>query len=251
MINSMKYALLLTVLLTVALTSVTMAQADQLSLRLSRDWGYGGLNGDIQGLFSMRVTGPADLARVEYFIDDVKIGEVTALPYNLQFTTDSYPLGIHDLYAIGYSISEQEFRSNVISANFVPEQSAMKIILPVLGVVLAAILLSTLPTLLAKGGKRVNIPPGTERKYGAGGGGICPKCHRPFSLPLFGVNLGLLKLAACPFCGRRGLVRVESIFKLREAEKAELKWTEREYFSEIQDDEKLKKDIDESKYQGL
>ncbi len=112
----------------------------------------------------MRVTGPADLARVEYYIDNTKIGEVTKSPYSLQFNTDNYPLGLHELYAVGYSTGGQQYRSNSVSANFVPKQSSMKIILPILGVVLAVILLSTLAPLIARRGKRLNIPLGAERK---------------------------------------------------------------------------------------
>jgi hypothetical protein len=233
------------------IVSVALAQTDQLTLKMSRDWGYGGFNGDIEGLFSMHVTGPADLMRVEYFVDDIKIGETAQLPFTLQFTTDNYPLGLHNLYAVGYSKSGQVYRSNIISANFVPKQSTTKIILPVLGVILAAILLSTLAPLLARRNKRLNIPLGTERNYGAGGGGICPNCHRPFGIPLFNAHFGSSKLAACPFCGKLSLVRVESIGKLREAEKAELEWTKPEHPSEISEQDKLSKDLDDSKYQGF
>jgi hypothetical protein len=249
--KKLRFAFLATTLLCLITVSVALAQTEQLALRMSRDWGYGGLNGDIEGLFSMRVTGPADLARVEYYIDNIKIGEVTQSPFNLQFTTDNYPLGIHKLYAVGYSKGGQEYRSNLISANFVPKQSATKIILPVLGVILVAILLATLVPLLARRGKHLNLPLGAERNYGPGGGGICPNCHRPFALPLFSAHLGFSKLAPCPYCGKWSLVRVVSISKLREAEKAELEWARPEHPTEISEQKKLDKEIDESKYQGL
>jgi hypothetical protein len=215
---------------------------------MSRDWGYGGFNGDIEGLFSMHATGPADLARVDYYIDNTKIGEVSQAPFNLQFNTDDYPLGSHMLYTVGYSSSGQEYRSDIILANFVPKQSTLKVILPVLGVVVAAILLATLVPLLTRRGKHLSIPLGAERNYGPGGGGICPKCHRPFALPLLSVHLGFSKLAPCPFCGKWSLVRVESIGKLREVEKAELEWGKGEV-KEEREEEKLRKEIDDSKYQ--
>jgi len=249
--KKLQLAFLVAFILTLITVFVVSAQTEQLALKMSRDWGYGGFNGDIEGLFSMRVTGPADLARVEYYIDNIKLGEVSETPFNLQFTTDNYPLGIHRLYAVGYSTSGQEYRSNVISANFVPKQSSTKIILPLLGVILVAILLSTLVPLLATRGKRLSLPPGAERKYGAGGGGICPNCHRPFALPFFSAHLGFSKLAACPFCGKWSLVRIESLGKLREAEKAELQWAKPEQPSEIPQEEKLSKELDDSKYQGL
>ncbi len=251
MMKKLPVCFLITLLLSIITVSHSIAQTNQLTLKMSRDWGYGGLNGDIEGLFTMRVTGPADLARVEYFIDEVKIGEVAQSPFNLQFTTDNYPLGVHNLYAVGYTSSGQEYRSNVISANFVPKQSAAKIILPALGVIVLAVLLSALTPLLVRRGKRLDIPLGVERKYGAGGGGICPNCHRPFAIPLISPNLGFSKLAACPFCGKLSLIRVLSIDRLREAEKAELEWTKSEQPTDISDDEKLSKEIEDSKYQGL
>jgi hypothetical protein len=217
---------------------------------MSRDWGYGGLNGDIAGLFSMHVSGPADLRRVDFYIDNSQIGEVLQAPFSLQFNTDNYPLGIHQLYVIGYSTSGQVYRSNVISGNFVPKQSSLKIIIPILVIVVVAILLSALVPFLANRGKRARIPLGAERKYGAGGGGICPKCLRPFALPLVSAHVGFSKLAVCPFCGIWSLVRVESINKLNEAEKAELKSEKPENIPEASDEEKLRKEIDDSKYQG-
>ncbi len=244
-------ALLAAILFSLFISLVVLAQTEQLTLRMSRDWGYGGLNGDIEGLFSMKVTGSADLARVEYYIDDTKIGEVSQIPFNLQFTTDNYPLGSHKLYVVGISKGGMEYRSNVITANFVPKQSSTKIILPVLGVILAATLLSTLGPLLFRRGKRLSLPLGAERNYGTGGGGICPNCHRPFAIPLLSAHLGFSKLAVCPFCGKWSLVRIELISKLREAEKAELQWAKPEQPSEIPEEEKLSKELDDSKYQGL
>ena len=120
-----------------------------------------------------------------------------------------------------------------------------------LGVVLVAILLSTLAPLLVRRGKRLNIPLGAERNYGAGGGGICSNCHRPFALPLLSAHIGFSKLAVCPFCGKWSLVRPESIDKLHQAEKSELEWAKPEHLSDIQEQENLNKEIDDSKYQGL
>jgi hypothetical protein len=241
---------LLVVITSLLVTGSVLAQTEQLTLKLSRDFGYGGFNGDIEGLFSMHVTGPADLARVEFYIDSTKIGEVAQSPFNLQFTTDNYPLGIHKLFAVGFSNSGQEYRSNSISANFVPKQSTTKVILPVLGVIVVAILLSTLAPLLATRGKHVSLPLGTERHYGIRGGTICPKCQRPFALPLFSAHLGFSRMAVCPYCGKFSLVRAESLDKLRQAEKDELGQGTAN-MSQVSDEDKLKKDLDDSRYQGL
>jgi hypothetical protein len=245
-----RYAFLFALVLSLVSISVATAQAESLTLRMSRDWGYGGLNGDIQGLFSMKVTGPADMARVEYFIDDIKIGEITKPPFNLQFNTDNYPVGVRQLHATGYSSSGKVYISNIISANFVPKQSSLNFILPLLGIILAAVLLSALGPLLVNRGKRASTPLGEERNYGIRGGAICPKCRRPFVLPLLSANLGFSKLAVCPYCGNWGVVRTASINRLREAEKEELLWATSETPPESSEDEKLRKELDDSKFQN-
>jgi hypothetical protein len=188
--------------------------------------------------------------KVEFYIDDTKIGEDTEAPFALQFTTDNYPLGVHTMSAVGSTSDGQQLKSNEITANFVPPQSVGKFIIPILVIVVVAILGSALFPMLTNRGKLVNLPPGTERSYGAGGGGICPKCQRPFALPLFGMNLGFSKLARCPYCGKWSAVRIQSVAKLREAEKAELEQARagQAVVGETEE-EKLKKELDNSKYQ--
>ena len=251
--KKIQFALLIATLVSLLAITAAFAQTEELTLRMSRDFGYGGFNNDIQGLFSMKVTGPADLARVVFYIDSTAIGEVTQSPFNLQFNTDNYPLGQHELYAVGYSSSGQQYSSNVIYSNFVPasegSKAALQIGVPVLVIVFGAILLSFIVPLVMGRGKTQNLPLGAERKYSVGGG-ICPKCRRPFALPLFSMHLGFSKLARCPYCGKWGMVRVEAIGKLREAEKAELKWGRAEVQKESEE-EKLRKELDDSKYQGL
>lgn len=227
------------------------AQRAGLTLKMSRDYGYGGLNNDIQGLFSMKVTGPSDLVKVVFYIDSNVIGEVSQPPYNLQFNTDNYPLGQHNLYAVGFSSSGQQYSSNTITSNFVSSavgnKAALQIVVPILVVVFGAILLSFIIPLITGRGKLSNLPLGTERNYG-GRGGICPKCHRPFALPLFSMNLGLSKMARCPYCGKWSVVRIQPLGKLRDAEKAELDWGKSEVVEETQE-EKLRKELDDLKYQ--
>lgn len=251
--KKIQFALLIATLVSLLAITAAFAQTEELTLRMSRDFGYGGFNNDIQGLFSMKVTGPADLARVVFYINSIAIGEVTQAPFNLQFNTDNYPLGQHELYAVGYSSSGQQYSSNVIYSNFVPAsegtKAALQIAVPLLVIVFGAILLSFIVPLVMGRGKTQNLPLGAERKYSVGGG-ICPKCRRPFALPLFSMHLGFSKLARCPYCGKWGMVRVEAIGKLREAEKAELEWDRAEVQKESEE-EKLRKELDDSKYQGL
>ena len=251
MMKKIQVALLLATILSIMFAVAALAQSEELTLRTSRDFGYGGLNNDIQGLFSMKVTGPADLVRVVFYIDSDAIGEVTQAPFNFQFNTDNYPLGQHNLSAVGFSSSGQQYSSNIINRNFVSSsegnKATLQIVIPVLVIVFGAILLSFVVPLITGRRKIINLPLGAERNYRAGGG-ICPKCHRPFALPLFSINLGLSKLARCPYCGKWSVVRNQSIAKLREAEQAELAWGKAEVVEETEE-EKLRREIDESKYQ--
>ncbi len=249
--KKIQIALLVSVIVSLLLAIAAVAQTGGLTLRLSRDYGYGGFNNDIQGLFSMKVSGPTDLIRVVFYIDGNAIGDVTHPAFNLQFNTDNYPLGQHNLYAIGFSSSGQQYNSNIITSNFVSasvgNNAALRIVIPVLVIVFGAIILSFLVPLLTGRGKVTNLPLGTERNYGTGGG-ICAKCHRPFALPLFSMNLGLSKLARCPYCGKWAVVRIQTLGKLREAEQAELGWGKSEVLEETEEN-KLRKEIDETKYQ--
>lgn len=249
--KKIRFALLLVLTLSLLAVPAALAQSEDLKLTMSRDWGYGGLNGDIQGLFSMHVSGPDPLVKVEFYIDETKIGEDTEAPFALSFTTDNYDIGVHTMFAVGFTSDGQELRSNSITANFVPEQAVGKFLIPIFGVVLIAILGSTLiPFLATRNKKPVQLPLGEERSYGVGGGGICPKCKRPFALPLFSMNLAFSKFARCPYCGKWSVVRVQSLNTLREAEKAELEWGKAEVKEETEE-EKLRKILDDSKYQGL
>src|SRR5512139_3576289 len=134
----------LILLLTLKFIAFAQTEEDQLTLRMSRDFGYSSGTGDIQGTFSMRASGPDDLMRVVFFIDDQVVGEITEPPFRLRFSTDDFPAGIHRMSAVGYSSSGQEYRSNEIQAEFVTAQQgtqqALKFILPLLGFIGIAVL---------------------------------------------------------------------------------------------------------------
>jgi hypothetical protein len=232
--------------------AVASAQGEELTLRLSRDWGYGGLNGDIQGTFSMKVSGPANLARVEFYIDDAKIGEAASAPFSLQFLTDHYPLGAHSMRAVGYTSDGRELHSQAINATFVSASAGNKalvsIIVPLLVIIVGAVLLAFVVSIVT-GRKAKNLPAGTPRQYPLGGG-ICPKCKRPFAFHLFGLNLLAGKLDRCPYCGRWGVVKRAPLGQLRAAEQAELEAAQ-EQIPEASEEEALKIELDDSKYQGL
>ena len=182
---------------------------------MRRDWGYGGLGGDIQGRFTFKVDGPADLVEVTFYIDDEVVGTDTDAPWGHQFQTDDYDLGVHELYAVGQTASGQELTSNVLTREFVAASqgwsSALKIIIPILGFVVLAGFVSLL----------LERRRGTTRgHYGFQGGAICPKCDYPFSRHWWGLNLGVGKYDRCPNCGKWSMVRRATSQELAAAEVA-------------------------------
>jgi DNA-directed RNA polymerase subunit RPC12/RpoP len=237
-------------------TGVSAQQATGLSLGLSRTFGYSSGTGKIQGQFTLKAGGPANLLRVVFYIDDQQMGEATQPPFNFSFNTSSFSPAQHSLSAIGYTIDGQELHSNVITAEFITSQQAnqntMRIIVPILVVVLGAILLSALIPMLSTRGKTQSLPSGAQRSYGVMGGTICPKCERPFSIQFWGVNLLVGKLNRCPYCGKWSIVRRRSMEDLRAAEQAELDQAGSEAIpSPLSEEEKLRKELDNSKYQDL
>jgi DNA-directed RNA polymerase subunit RPC12/RpoP len=237
-------------------SGVAAQQAAGLSLGLSRNFGYSSGTGKIQGQFTLKASGPANLQRVTFYIDDQQMGEATQSPFNFSFNTGSYSPALHNLSAVGDTSDGQELRSNVITAQFITSQEAnqstMRIVLPILVVVLGAILLSALIPVLPTRGKTQSLPPGAQRSYGVMGGTICPKCGRPFSIQFWGINLLTGKLNRCPYCGKWSIVRRRSMDDLRAAEQAELDQASSEAIpSPLSEEEKLRKELDNSKYQDM
>jgi hypothetical protein len=240
--------------LTVCLATVSLvsAQTESLKLTLTRDWGYNGFNDDIQGTFTIKVTGPAALTHVDFFLDGAKIGETSQPPFNLQFVTDNYPAGVHILSAVGTTLDGSPLSSNQLSATFISKAESAKtatgIIVPILGITFGAIILSALIPLIS-GRRTKNLPAGTPRSYLLGGR-ICPKCGRPFAFQLFNLNWVTGKVARCPYCGKWSASGSARLEKLRAAEQAELE-TEKAQFPQSSEEEKFKKELDDSRYQGM
>lgn len=249
--------LTLITLIIFGMASAAQAQSgNDLTLSLSRDFGYSSGTGKIQGKFSMKVKGPENLARVDFLIDGKSIGQVTQPPFNLQFNTGDYPLGVHTISAVGFTSSGQELHSNEVKAEFVSAsegyQSAMKIAIPIVGVALLAVLLSFVGPLLLNRGKKSTVPLGSQQNYGILGGTICPKCGRPFSVHVWGVNLMVGKLDRCPHCGKWSIVRRYPISALREAEAAELKDAKDQgQVPSLSEEERLRKELDDSRFRDL
>ncbi len=245
-------AFFLALVLSLASFAAALAQGQTLNLSLSRDFGYGGFGGDIQGTFSLHASGPSTLTRVVFFIDDTQIGEATKAPFALQFVTDNYPLGTHSLYAIGYLSDGSQIQSAKITSIFVSAsagtQSTVKMVVIILAILLGATLLAAAVPILT-GRKTASLAPGTPRSYLLGGA-ICPKCGRPFAFSIFGLRLMVARLERCPYCGKWSFVRGTSQDRLRAAEQSELR-TAQAQIPEASAEDNLKKELDDLKYRGV
>ncbi len=247
--------LLLAFLLSLIPLTSAFAQETELQLGLTRDFGYGGMGDDIQGLFSMKIKDPpANLVRVVFMIDNEIMNEDSEAPFNYQFSTDNYPPGIHALSASGYTADGTELRSNEIRVEFLTaeqsQQSVGKILIPVAVIVLGSMLFSLVGPYILGGGKLTTLPLGEQRDYGLMGGAICPKCHRPFKIRTLALNIVTHKLDRCPYCGKWGIHLRRSLNELRAAEAAELQMAQPGQVTAPQSEaDKLSKDLDDSRFQ--
>lgn len=231
-------------------------QGTGINLSLSRNFGFSSGTGRIQGNFTLKASGPANLQRVVFYIDNQELGEATKAPFNFSFNTSSYSASRHSLHAVGYMTDGQQLQSNVINAQFITSaqagQSTLRIIIPIVVVIAVAITLSALIPMLSPRGKTDRLPLGSQRSYSMLGGAVCPKCGRPFSLHFWGINMLAGKFDRCPYCGKWSLVRRSSMADLRAAEQAELdQATSEAAQSPLSEEEKLRKELDNSKYHDL
>ena len=225
-----------------------------LALRLSRTIGYSSGSGDIQGNFKLRASGPDDLVKVSFYLDDQLMRDVTQAPFELAFVTDGYPLGVHRLSAVGVTAGGVELRSNTINARFVTAaegwQTAGKIAIPLFGIIFLLIALSYGVPMILQRGKLAVLAPGTPRNYGMSGGAICPRCQRPFAMRLLALNISLVgRFDRCPYCGKWSVLRPRPLVELRQAEAAELENAGSGPAQPgLSEEERLRKELDDSRY---
>jgi hypothetical protein len=217
-----------------------------LAVRLRRDFGYGS-GMQMQGRFSYRVDAPEDVERVEFLLDDEVIGEDTEPPFALAFNTGGFDNGWHTLSARGYTAGGEQLISNTLQRQFVPARQsylfAGAILLLVLAFVVARYLITRPRGTDASGNKR--------RTYGLLGGAICPACGRPFSLPIWSINLMAGRVARCPHCGKWNFVQRASSEALVAAEalEAELEEDSEVVVTSAGEKERLRRQLDDSRYE--
>ena len=228
------------------------------SIRLNRDFGYGGMGNQIQGRFSIIVTDDLDFVRVTYMMDEVEMGTQTAAPFRFQFETDDYAPGLHEYWAIGELSDGTILESNRITGNVLTKEDANSGFGLILGIIfgtiaVAGILSAVITSAL---GKKVDqssyfneehLPKGFNFR----GGTICKKCGQPYAYHAFSGNFMTHKLDHCPHCGKwtfsQRITRDEMIEAVKNSQ-----GTTGEIAEEIQvplsEEEKLRKQLDESRF---
>lgn len=243
-VNYQRVFLLLLILVLLGAVPGVHAQEEEpgITLRLSRDFGYGS-GVQAQGRFSYRVEGPDDLVRVEFYMDDVLIGADEEAPFRLQFDTGQFELGIHRMHAIGYTADGQELTSNVITREFVSAESGIRTaVLTVGGAILLVAVFSVLSYVLTQRG-------GGSRSYGMFGATVCMQCGRPVPIGFLSPRLLVGRLVRCPHCGKWQVRPRATPQQLAAAEafERELDEVEREVTPE-EEAERRRRMIDESRY---
>lgn len=217
-------AILITILVSLVIISAASAQGEELTLDLSKDFGSEGFNGDIQGTFTVKASGPANLERVQFFLEDTLLGEDTESPFAIQFITDNYTTGAHVFTAVGFTTDGKQIGSTTIRAVFMSNEEASaasrNMVVPILAVVFGFMAISAF-TKMINIRKAKKLPAGVTRSY-IYGGGICPKCKRPFGFPLLGIHMFGRKLTPCPHCGQWSVVERATMSELHAAELAVL-----------------------------
>jgi DNA-directed RNA polymerase subunit RPC12/RpoP len=211
--------LIIIIALALIVPAAASAQGDgeELLLGLTRNFGYGGL-GKIQGNFTLKISDPpAELDRVEFYIDGVMTSTAKEEPFHYKFHTSEFEDGEHQMNAIGYLADGTMIQSRLITKVFLSSEQArgetQSLFIPLLiGISVLTVLGVSVPLLINKDKDFV------LGKYGPAGGVVCPRCKLPFSRSLFSPNLLVGKLVRCPHCGKISIQARASQSRLQEAE---------------------------------
>ncbi|HEX9018668.1 MAG TPA: Ig-like domain-containing protein [Anaerolineaceae bacterium] len=223
-----------------------------------RLFGYGGFSGEIRGTFRFSVSGPSEnIQSVTYLMDGQSMAVVSQAPYSLDFQTESYPNGWHQITALVATRDGQQVTTPAIALNFLSagqQGSAFgKIIIPLMigiaGVLLLAMGIQALSMRLNPARRAAGAP----RNYGLKGGTICARCGRPFPIHFWSLNLLGSYLDRCDYCGHVAVVRRRSPQELEDALRAEVAAVQSSETSlpgagEESEEERMRKMLDDSRY---
>lgn len=216
------------------------------NLTLRRDFGFSS-GTSIQGTFSLRITGPDNLERVAFFIDDTEIGSDTESPFRLQFKTDAYALGTHSLSAVGYTSDGHEIRSNRITREFVsPSASGNYLIWIIVPLLILSLGGRWVSSWIANRGRKKTGKPVIS---GPLGGTICVQCKRPFAIHLWSFRVVAFRIDRCPHCGKwQRANRMPEALLEAAAEAATAAETAVSAPEDPDDPEKLRRQLDDSRF---
>lgn len=212
-------------LLFIPFSSVS-AQDEEFRVRVRKEFGYGWAN-EIQGRFSISLDGDETIVQqATFFIDDQILGSVSDAPFKYQFQTEDFAPGSHRLSAEVQLKDGSTQATNAVVYEFLASgkanQQVTKLLLFIGGVILGVFVIGTIIQSMATKKKgKANPSQGTPRNYGFLGGTICPRCGRPFSRHIFGVNLVVGRLDRCENCGKWVMTTRATPSALRAAEEAE------------------------------
>ncbi len=223
-------------------------------LNVNRIFGYSSGGAEIKGKFRMAVIGVENIQSATFLIDGEAVATLDAGPFEISFQTEDYPFGAHDLSATVHtadgSVLDLPARHFVFVSAEQEQQAVGKIIVPLFSGVAVVVAIGVGLQVLSLKKRKIDIPLGSARTYGFLGGGICPRCKRPFSLHIWGLNMLTGKLDRCDFCGKWSVQRRHSIEDLHAAEIAELADAKQagEQVVEKSEKEKLKEMLDDSRF---
>ena len=234
--------------------SAALSYQDGYSIVVNKTNGFN--NGSqIRGSFQAELVGSSEGVRaVRFLVDGQVFAELFKPPFSADFQTSAYSEGWHLIgaqveLASGQVISVAEKRLDFVSAQ-AETDFMQKLVFPLLGGVFALMVIGFVVQFVAvrKQSNR-SLPLGARRSYGMKGGGICPRCHRPFGLHWWSVNLISGVYDRCDFCGRWGFIRAASASELASAEANEAAAAQPvDPLREKSEEEKLKELLDNSRY---
>ena len=203
-----------------ALAGVAAAQDSELTLYVRRNFGYGG-GSQIQGNFRCEIEGPAGITSVTYYVDDQVLATTTEAPFTVNFETDSYPHGVHELKATALTADGRTLTSNTRTFEFVAAEVGWQVAGQMGGTILlvagaAMVVVLGLQTWLVSRDRKAG-----GKGYGLLGAAVCQKCGKPFGMHIWGLNALGGKYDRCDHCGKWSIVRRASPAALAAAEAAD------------------------------
>jgi hypothetical protein len=230
-------------------SALAQSEEPEIKLHLRRTFGYQS-GSNIQGRFSLQISGEDEITGVDYLIDDEIMASLSEPPFEISFSTSSYLAGEHFLQAVATNLEGEQLDSQIIRLTFITAEQSWKSA----GRIVAWILIGALIIMfvgifgvgwLSRGRGRFEAG-----VYSAVGGAVCTRCKLPFSRHFLSPNLLLGKLERCPHCGLIAIVPRASRASL---ELAEARYREDRVKGQREvrrEEDDLIQRIDDTRYEG-